>query len=312
MSNRWSPTLLALALLVAGCGTSVVEEDPRPLEQRNKEPDALDETVFVDGERVRELRGQGATLIDVRSESEYESGHVPGAIHSPGGSQFKRDNGMIWQNVVKLQNLAQDLGIERDTHVVVYGKPVSKRASRLMWTLEYLGHGKVSIYQPGHEQLLDALETGAASGVVEPDESEFVVSRRASIYATGQEVKAIVEGDREGVLIDNRRRAEYEGTEERGDPRHGYIPGAKYYHWKDLFDENGDLKSKETLRSELESEGLLEEEMTLVPYCQSGTRSTYQYAVLRWLGHEDVQNYDGSWIQWSRDESAPVEKPEEG
>lgn len=311
MSKRSILTLVAVSFVVAGCGQSVVEQDPRPPEQRNVQQETLDETVFVGGDEVSDLRSEGATFIDVRSASDYESGHVPGAVHSPGGSQFKNDNGMLWQNVVKLQDLARELGVERGTHVVVYGDPVSKRASRLMWTLEYLGHGQVSIYQPGYEQLLEDLDVEASTETVEPEPSEFVVSRRDSIYATGEEVEAIVEGDRDGILIDNRRRAEFEGTEERGDPRHGYIPGAKYYYWKDLFDENGNLKSKETLRSELQSEGVLEEGKTIVPYCQSGTRSTYQYAVLQWLGHDDVQNYDGSWIQWSRDEDVPVEKPDD-
>ena len=57
----------------------------------------------VDSAWARELVGQGATLVDVRSPGEFEGGHIEGAINVPVGE------------------LASKLGqIPKDRAVVVY------------------------------------------------------------------------------------------------------------------------------------------------------------------------------------------------
>ena len=44
----------------------------------------------------------------------------------------------------------------------------------------------------------------------------------------------------------------------------------------------------------------------VVAYCQTGTRSTQTYAVLREAGYQKVRNYDDSWIVWGSDERLPA------
>ena len=46
----------------------------------------------------------------------------------------------------------------------------------------------------------------------------------------------------------------------------------------------------------------------VITYCQSGGRSAQAYFTLRLLGYTNVRNYDGSWQEWSNDESLPLEK----
>ena len=45
-----------------------------------------DRIEIVDAERAREVIAEGATVLDVREPSEYEAGHIEGAIHIPLGS----------------------------------------------------------------------------------------------------------------------------------------------------------------------------------------------------------------------------------
>lgn len=298
-----SAALLAVGI---GCGESVVQEDPRPAHERNAKPQPLNEEVFVDLERFKELREGGATIIDARPADLYDKGHLEGAVHSPGGGQFKDDNGMLWTDVVKLQNLVRDLGVDRERPVVIYGKAVSKKAGRLFWTLEYLGHGDVYLYPPGHETLLEKLGEEAVTEGTDVERGDFVVARRESVRATAEEVRQVVDGEREGILIDTRREGEYHGTEDRDDPRQGYIPEAIHYKWDRIFDADGNLRTKDELRSEFEQLSLVKDGVILVPYCQTGTRSAYVYAVLRWFGNESAANYDGSWVEWSRQEELPV------
>jgi thiosulfate/3-mercaptopyruvate sulfurtransferase len=297
---------LIVACMCACGGTSIEQDDTRPEDERDVEPMPLNSTVFVDAAKFAELREEGATVIDARPRDKYDAGHLSGAVHSPGGSQFKDDFGILWDDVVKLQELVRDLGVDRDRAVLVYGGAPSKKAGRLFWTLEYLGHGEVYLYAPGYEKLLDELDEQPTTEFTEVERGNFIVSERASVRATSDDVAAVANGERPGVLIDTRREGEYHGTEDRGDPRQGYIPEAVHYHWEEIFDEDGQLRPRDDLRAEFEQLGFLEEGAVLIPYCQTGTRSAYIYAVLRWLGREDAMNYDGSWVEWSRDENLPV------
>lgn len=304
-------TLVATAGI--GCGETVIENDPRPASERNAEPQPLNSEVVVDAQRFGELRAEGASIIDTRAEEDYLAGHVPGAVHAPGGRAYKDDNGILLNDVVELQSITRRLGIDRDRPVVIYGNPVDKGAGRLFWTLEYLGHGGVRLYGEGYTELKAQLDFEPSTEDVQPQNGDFVVARRESVRATADEVLDIVNGERDGIIIDTRRRAEFEGTEDRGDPRQGHIPQAIYYYWKDLFvDEQGGLQPKDALRQEFDSLGLTAEGTLVVPYCQTGTRSSYVYAILRWLGDDEATNYDGSWVEWSRLEDAPVADGEGG
>ncbi len=44
----------------------------------------------------------------------------------------------------------------------------------------------------------------------------------------------------------------------------------------------------------------------VVAYCQTGTRSTQTYAVLREAGYKKVRNYDDSWIVWGSNLDLPA------
>ena len=44
----------------------------------------------------------------------------------------------------------------------------------------------------------------------------------------------------------------------------------------------------------------------MIAHCQTGIRSSYATLVLLALGYPDVQNYDGSWIEWAGNEEFPI------
>lgn len=305
--KRISLLLLILSLTaLVGCGSSVEFDDTRPEEEQNATAQPLNQKVFLNTTEYLELVGEGALVLDARKLEDYEAGHVPGAAWANGGKEFQDDLDQIKDDDVALQETARALGIQSDKAVIIYGENVSKRAGRLFWSLEYLGHGEVYLYPNGYDTLLAELGEEASTETVTPDEGDFVVARRESIRATGDEVLAVANGEATGVLIDTRRLEEYEGTEDRGDPRQGYIPGATYYYWEDVYNEEGTLRSKEDLSAEFEQLGFLEEDVAIIPYCQTGVRSATVYAVLRWLGIESAKNYDGSWYEWSRQNDFPI------
>ena len=50
----------------------------------------------------------------------------------------------------------------------------------------------------------------------------------------------------------------------------------------------------------------LPEGAEIIAYCHSGARSEAAMQILRAAGYE-ARNYRGSWHEWSRDESLPLE-----
>lgn len=90
-----------LWIVLMGLNQAVFAADPPTDPPQNITPD------HISGPELLELiqKGEPITIIDVRSESEYRSGHVPGAIHLP-----------FWKAYFK----ASDLDAPRDQTLVVY------------------------------------------------------------------------------------------------------------------------------------------------------------------------------------------------
>ena len=300
--------LLSLSLLATvGCGDTVTEQRCTSESQELCEARPLNSTVFITPQQALEYRDAGALVLDARSLEKYEAGHIPGAVHTLGGKEFQDELGLVIPDLVALTETARNLGINNDQKIVVYGDNISSNTGRLFWTLEYLGHGDVYFVIEGYETILAETGEEPTTEPKVPEKGDFVVALRESVWASAEEVKEAAEGTKPAILIDTRREGEWYGDEDRGDPRQGAIPNASWYYWENVYDETtGKLRPKDELRAEFESLGLFDEDTVIIPYCQTGVRSTIVYAVFRWLGHNNVKNYDGSWAEWSRDNDLPI------
>ena len=100
------------------------------------------------------------------------------------------------------------------------------------------------------------------------------------------------------ALLDVRTSAEYTGQAGAPcDPRQGHIPGAR----------NIELGAVVGLSPEALRELVgLPEGAEVVVYCHSGGRSALAASVLAAAGYR-ARNYPGSWHEWSRDPSLPLE-----
>lgn len=303
-------SFLALFLLVGsfGCGESVEGPDTSIYEERSPQP--LNKKVFVGVDEFEQLRADGAVVLDARSdEADYTAGHVPGAVHAPWSvlKDADADGAFVEDDPFLAEQSIRELGISNGQKVLVYADAVSTTAARQAWALEYFGHGDVYILNGGisawTEESGEEVSTEAPS--VEP--GDYEVALRKSVLATSEDIEKVVDGGLEAILFDARSFPEYEGTDDRDNPEHGHVPNAIHYEWTNVFTEDGKLRDKEELRTELEENGLLVDDAIIIPYCQGGFRSAIIYSVLRWLGEDEVKNYDGSWYEWSRTEGAPVE-----
>lgn len=277
-----------------------------------EEPDPLaDVRVFVTAEQLEFLRTErGAQVVDSRAARNFADGHIPGSIRlqhtaftEPGR------NGLVWEDASVLQDIARTNGLRDDVPVVVYGNwgDGASSTARTFWTLHYLGHEEVYLLN-GALPDWEALGVPVATDVVAPEPTTFTVRLQPELRVTLDEVIDIVTSqDPNVILVDTRTLGEWEGDDLRNNPRGGHIPTAVHLHWLDLFD--GDvLRSREENLAILASVGITASSI-VVPYCQSGVRSAFLYALLLDLGFRAPRNYDGSFWEWSRTEEQPVIVP---
>lgn len=100
------------------------------------------------------------------------------------------------------------------------------------------------------------------------------------------------------VILDVRSSGEYRGeTTAPCDPRPGRISGAQHLDLQVLL-----ALTADQIRERLGPP----EDVELVAYCHSGSRSELATQILASLGYR-ASNYRGSWHEWSRDESLPAE-----
>ena len=302
--------LLAGFLVVAGCSETIKDPDGGGTTNPDTKPAPLSEQVYVGVDQFEQFRQKGAVVLDVRGEEVYDEGHVPGAVRAP-WDKFKEDDSdgaFIESEVSRLQQAARSLGIDRDEKVLVYGPASSTLPARQAWSLEYIGHGQVHILDGGLPAWEKNAEAELSTEIPDVERGSFKVDKRSSILAEDDDIEAASDDEKPIVLFDARSESEYEGTDDRDNPRHGHVPGAIHYNWKNVYDEDGRLRSKSAIRAELEQKGLLKDGALVIPYCQGGFRSAVVYSILRWLGREDVKNYDGSWYEYSRNTEWEVEK----
>jgi thiosulfate/3-mercaptopyruvate sulfurtransferase len=255
---------------------------------------------------VAQLDDPAVVVLQVgRDEAEYRAGHIPGARFVPLGSILVERDGALNQlpEVHVLTEVFERAGVSDDSHVVVYGDLGGLAAARAFFTLEYLGHPRVSLLDGG-------LEAWKAED--RPLAVEAPTVRRGSFTPRPQPERVVTAGwvrqrleDPRYVLIDARPPAQYSG-EEAGGLRPGHIPGARNLFWRTALVSDDDLRLKDaqTLRAMYAAAGA-SPGRTVVTYCRTGMQASHAYFVSRYLGYPAVM-YDGSYVDWSRRAELPV------
>lgn len=264
--------------------------------------------VFVTSEWLAAKR-QAVTLVDVRIAPLYLVGHIDGALHIDKDEFLFTREGVksLAPTVAEFEALMDRFGITPETTVVAYAEDNNPYAARLVWTLRYHGHEKSYVLDGGYQKWAKEGRATALLPTLAKATSGYKCQRSLNIRAEAKQVLGKIQSP--GTVIwDTRKSSEYDGSEVRAN-RGGHIPGATHLDWTNLQKEvNGVkvLKSEEEIRSLLATSGLSAGK-EIIAHCQTGIRSSFASLVLLGLGYPQVQNYDGSWIEWANDPSLPVE-----
>ena len=250
--------------------------------------------ITTDIDSVRsEIRDNSIRLIDVRRESDYKEDHISGAVNLPLATLLSDDSP---ERVLKLFN---SVGIDDETSVVVYDDTFGALASRVAWTLEYIGHSDVSLLETtyGHWKSLGLENDSVTPEIQNKDHS---MNLQSDIMATSDYLDSVKTRD-DVILIDNRERLNF---------LEQHIPGAVSLPYRTLASSDKILRPKEGMKRLFDNRGI-SENSEIITYCGSvGTLSGLAYYALKSVGMNNAKLYVRSFKEW-KNLQKPTEKQED-
>lgn len=246
-------------------------------------------------------------IVDLSRPEHYAQGHIPGAVNL-GYAHLVAARGPAQGELPDEKHLSalfSALGLTPDTHVVAYDDECNGRASRLLWTLDVVGHPHFSLLNGG----LEAWTEGGRPLTVVPGRrtpSRYTVHLSGRARADKDYILQRL-GHEKTVLLDTRSPGEYRGEIKRA-ARAGHIPGAVNFEWTRAMDPQRcqRIRPAEELKKELEALGVTPDK-EVIAYCQTHHRSAHTYLVLKALGYPNVKGYPGSWSEWGNLPDTPIE-----
>lgn len=261
--------------------------------------------------RVLDIRN----ALDGGSKTAYMRGHIPCAVYTDylkGGwrTMVNKVPGQL-PPTNKIAKLIGDLGIDNNTHVVIYhaGKNALDlgSATRVYWTFKVLGHENVSILNGGLMAYTADAKNKLEKGNKKPVARTFKAKLNMAMIA---DKKDMLNAKANGVtIVDNRPAHQFVGINRHGkSKRNGTIPNAMNLpeSWLTV-NGGGKLRDVAALRklykvAEIGTQG------DSINFCNTG-----HWASLGWfvssemLGNNKVRLYDGSMVEWTADLSLPMD-----
>lgn len=264
------------------------------------------------------LPAGGVVVIDTRNPDAYASRHIPGAVnlHDIFTYLAMSTPEAMGELREKFATAFGAAGLGGSETAVLYEESMNSgfgQSCRGYFLLKFLGypkamvlHGGLSAWKAAGMELSTAPATPTPAAFPHSDAGlHMMLDRDAMLAALGKDAV---------VKLDVRDVDEWVGTSSSPYgpdfcPRKGRIPGAKWLEWYRLMKPSAAgpvFKSKEEILAECHSVGVSETTPVYL-YCFKGARASNSLVALKEAGIKDVRLYFGSWNEWSRDESLPIE-----
>jgi thiosulfate/3-mercaptopyruvate sulfurtransferase len=274
---------------------------------------------LISTDLLASLPDDGLVIVDCRYDlqneswgrDQYRAAHVPGAVYASLGEDLAgpRTGTNGRHPVPSIEALAETfgrLGISRDSQVIAYDQDSGMYASRLWWSLRYLGHDAVALLDGGWARWTRERRP-TASGDERRPPATFTAEPRPETRLSAEEVGAHL-GDPSMLLVDARAPERFEGRAEPIDRAAGHIPGAVNHFFKTNLAGDGTMLAPEILRERFDSLLNGRQPSQAVMYCGSGVTACHNLVAMEHAGLGGARLYPGSWSEWSADPSRPTER----
>ncbi|MDD2845155.1 MAG: sulfurtransferase [Rhodoferax sp.] len=263
------------------------------------------------------MRTESVVIIDTRDSDTYARGHIEGAVNlretftylatsTPEGLRDLKDTFAAHLGAVGLSGNETAVFYE-DALNGGYGQ-----SCRGYYLLTWLGYPKIKVLNGGFSAW-QAAGLPVSTALVTPVSATFPRDLPMNdVMLNKEDVVAAL--DSEVVLLDVRDVDEWIGDSSSPygkdfAPRKGRLPGAKWLEWYRFMKPSAQgpvFKSPDEVRAECATAGIAPND-TVYLYCFKGARAANTFLALKQAGFTDVRMYFGSWNEWSRDDSLPIE-----
>ena len=259
--------------------------------------------------------GDHLTVLDVRRSAEdYRAGHVPCAVHTDyykdGWRTRKQGIPHMMPPIEQLEAVVGSLGINNDTHVVIYGSGTgpfdAAETTSIYLTFKYLGHDSVSILDGGLPAWMAEWSADFDVDTYEPTPSVFLADPRPDLLASRTQVENHLGG--ETPLVDVRSHDMFVGVNRAWMlSRSGSIPGAINLPMSWLTVNAGlKFRDQDQLKQLFSAAGAPITGDVLF-FCNAGLESSMGWFVAHeLLGNTQATLYDGSLAEWTKDTDLPM------
>lgn len=244
--------------------------------------------------------------------SEYELGHIPGAVAGWGFADVQNAETRDIPAKSEIERMLSQAGISNDDTIVLYGGIGNLIAVMAFFLLKIYDHADVRLLDGGRQKwLAEGRELSTDTPNIQP--SKYAAQKpNLNLHADKDFVFSVIKHD-EHTIVDARSAEMYSG---------GHVPSAVNVPASPILSTDGDIqgwqtptthsdgtfKSVEELRALFASSGITPEQ-NIVTYCVRGGLSTHMWFVLtQLLGYPNVREYYSSWAEWSNLSDVPVEK----
>lgn len=278
-----------------------------------------DRVLISPAELVAMTKSEKVVLIDTRDAASFAEAHIPGAVNihevftylatsTPEGLAALRDT---------FAAAFGRAGLSGKETAVIYEQSMATgfgQSCRGYVLLRYMGYPKIRVLHGGYTAWR-AVGFPSATEIIAPTARTFPVRPDTGrVLMDLQTMKAAV-ADRTIIKLDVRDVDEWigESSSPYGKdfcPRKGRIPGAVWIEWYRMMKPTpgGQMfKSREEILAECATVGITPDTPVVV-YCFKGARASNTFIALEEAGIKNVSLYFGSWNEWSRDPSLPIEE----
>lgn len=251
------------------------------------------------------LKDASFVIVSAEVETEYAKVHINDAVNVSYKS-LEKTGGVegLLQSPAELAKIFSAKGLSEKKTIVVYDEGAGKYASRLYWTLKYMGAPNVKILDGG----MVAWKAGRKPVTKNPSTvkpATFTPALNKAIYADMKEVQAAA-GNAKVILVDLREVAEFTGKDPKNNK--GRIPGSVNVDHTTLNAANSLYKSKAELEKLFTAAGATKDK-TIILVCPTGVRAGKGYFALKSiLGYPNVKVYEGGVNEWAATASNKLDK----
>jgi len=265
------------------------------------------------------MSDQNLVVIDVRTETNYGVGHIPGAVNLPYAKWEPMDDEMHCQLMPPADDIGamlRERGVSGSSQVVIYdhGNTISdaSKGAAVVWILSTLGHTKISYLNGGFTKwtfegrIIDNKKPTPVPGDFSAQTDSAKVTDLNGLLSLVKAGKVL--------LVDARNSNQHFGSDKRADvAAFGHIPGslnlpAPFLTNAGINRAPATIKEKKELLAIVDGVGISnDKDQKIIVYCNTAQYAGLDYFVLHdLLGYQNVSVYDGSMLDYGVHEELPL------